>query len=73
MTGAVDLSGLKQRAQQGPASGAPAGVEVTEWSLPAELNERHEGRSITHDDVLDFHALLETADWFERLSSMVQS
>jgi hypothetical protein len=50
-----------------------AGVEVTEWSLPAELSERHEGRSITHDDVLDFHALLETADWFEHLSSMVQS
>lgn len=50
-----------------------AGVEITEWHLPAELTERHEGRAITHDDVLDFHALLETADWFQRLSAMVQS
>ncbi len=37
MTGAVDLSGLKQRAQQGSASGAPVGVEVTEANFEAEV------------------------------------
>ena len=37
MTGAVDLSGLKQRAQQGSASGAPGGVEVTEANFEAEV------------------------------------
>ena len=37
MTGAVDLSGLKQRAQQGSAGGAPGGVEVTEANFEAEV------------------------------------
>lgn len=38
MTGAVDLSGLKQRAQQGPsAGGAAGGVEITEANLEAEV------------------------------------
>ena len=37
MTGAVDLSGLKQRAQQGSAAGAPGGVEVTEINFEAEV------------------------------------
>jgi putative thioredoxin len=38
MTGAVDLSGLKQRAQQGSsAGGAAAGVEITEANLEAEV------------------------------------
>lgn len=36
MTGAVDLSGLKQRTQQGSAAGAP-GVEVTEANLETEV------------------------------------
>jgi len=37
MTGAVDLSGLKQRAQQGSAAVAPGGVEVTEINFEAEV------------------------------------
>ena len=37
MTGAVDLSGLKQRAQQGSAGGAPGGVEVSEANFEAEV------------------------------------
>ena len=37
MTGAVDLSGLKPRAQQGSAVGAPGGVEVTETNFEAEV------------------------------------
>ena len=37
MTGAVDLSSLKQRAQQGSTAGAPGGVEVTEANFEAEV------------------------------------
>ena len=37
MTGAVDLSSLKQRAQQGSTTGAPGGVEVTETNFEAEV------------------------------------
>lgn len=37
MTGAVDLSGLKQRAQQGSGAGGAAGVEITEANLEAEV------------------------------------
>lgn len=38
MTGAVDLSGLKQRAQQGSGGGGGApGVEITEANLEAEV------------------------------------
>jgi len=37
MTGAVDLSALKKSAQQGQASGAPGGVEVTEANFEAEV------------------------------------
>jgi len=37
MTGAVDLSGLKQRPQQGSTGGGAAGVEITEANLEAEV------------------------------------
>ena len=37
MTGAVDLSGIKQRSQQGPADGGAPGVEITEANLEAEV------------------------------------
>ncbi len=47
-----------------------AGVHSTEWSLPAELEERRGGDAITHDDVLDFHDILGTSDWFSTLASM---
>jgi hypothetical protein len=37
-----------------------AGVKLTRWSLPAELNERHHnGRPFNHDDLIDFHEFLE--------------
>ena len=48
MTGAVDLSALKQRAQQTAADGtpagggSPAGVEITEANLEAEVLVRSE-------------------------------
>lgn len=49
-----------------------AGVRSTEWSLPAELDEPRNGAAITHDDVLDFHDLLGTHDWFSTLASMTE-
>ncbi len=35
-----------------------SGVSFTTWRLPAELNEAHVGEPISHDDLLDFHHLL---------------
>lgn len=49
-----------------------AGVRYTQWNLPAELAEAHVGEAITHDDVLDFHDLLTTKDWFGTLASMTR-
>ena len=40
-----------------------SGVDVTAWSRPAELSERRDGPAFTHDDLLDFHELLESDDW----------
>jgi predicted RNA-binding Zn-ribbon protein involved in translation (DUF1610 family) len=49
-----------------------SGVHLDVWRLPAELREpRGAGDAITHDDLLDFHALLNEDDWFHQLSSMV--
>lgn len=47
-----------------------AGVRSTDWSLPAELTEPRTGEAIDHDDVLDFHDLLMTPDWFSTLAAM---
>lgn len=47
-----------------------AGVKDERWSYPAELSEVHTGEQIDHDDVIDFHHLLNTADWFERLATI---
>ena len=40
-----------------------AGVQLTEWHLPAELVERPAGDPITHDDLLDFHEMLANGAW----------
>lgn len=48
------------------------GVRVVEWHLPHELGERPGGEPITADDILDFHELLEKADWFFMLSNLIQ-
>ncbi len=37
---------------------ASAGVPVEEWALPAELDEKHGGQRINHDDIISFHELL---------------
>ncbi|HLU40843.1 MAG TPA: hypothetical protein VKZ55_00460 [Microthrixaceae bacterium] len=50
-----------------------AGVQSEEWRLPAELSEPRKGEAITHDDVLDFHHLLTTPDWFATLAAMTDS
>lgn len=36
-----------------------SGVAFTTWRLPAELFETHLGEPINHDDLLDFHHLLQ--------------
>lgn len=39
-----------------------AGVEVELWALPAELFERHQGPTLTHEDLLEFHIQLSDDD-----------
>jgi hypothetical protein len=42
-----------------------SGVQLIEWRLPAELSEPHQGAPICHDDLIDFHRLLQSGDWFD--------
>ncbi|MCU1453497.1 MAG: hypothetical protein JWN46_1643 [Acidimicrobiales bacterium] len=49
-----------------------SGVRMSTWSMPAELAEPRTGDPITHDDLLDFHALLETEDWLDRLNRITR-
>lgn len=51
-----------------------SGVAWTTWRMPAELREpeRAGGRPITHDDLLEFHGLLASEDWFARLEELVR-
>ena len=46
-----------------------SGVQLVEWRLPAELFERRGGDPITHDDLIDFHRLLQDESWFDALLS----
>jgi hypothetical protein len=46
-----------------------SGVCLCVWQPPAELAEIHEGEPISYDDLLEFHYLLQTQGWFERLVS----
>ena len=46
-----------------------SGVRLSTWSLPAELTEpRSGGEPITHDDLLDFHTLMQREDWMDNLN-----
>lgn len=47
-----------------------SGVRLVTWSLPAELQEIHQGEPISHDDLLDFHALLQTDTWMDTILRM---
>ena len=44
-----------------------SGVEMSTWDLPAEIFEPRTGAPFSHDDLIDFHHLLETDDWFDSL------
>jgi hypothetical protein len=51
-----------------------SGVALVEWDMPAELGEPHHGAAITHDDLIDFHRLLQGDSWFDALADLdVQS
>jgi hypothetical protein len=48
------------------------GASLEVWYLPRELREpRPGGAAFSHDDLLDFHLLLQQKDWFERLAQLV--
>ena len=46
-----------------------SGVRLSMWHPPAELGETHYGEPISYDDLLEFHYLIQTQGWFERLVS----
>lgn len=50
-----------------------AGVALETWALPAELDEPRTGPPISHDDLLDFHRLLQRADWIDDVSDSTRS
>ncbi len=48
-----------------------SGVAMSRWDLPAELTEARSGPAISHDDILDFHALLDgDGSWMEAVVRM---
>lgn len=49
-----------------------SGVRMEVWRLPAELSEARTGRTLQPDDLLDFHLLLESEDWFAGVEAMVR-
>ncbi|MEY2467777.1 MAG: hypothetical protein QOF21_475 [Actinomycetota bacterium] len=48
-----------------------SGISLISWSLPGELAESHEGEPISYDDILEFHDLLATDDWFSIVEDLV--
>jgi hypothetical protein len=44
-----------------------SGVLLEEWDLPQEMFEQKLGEVICHDDLIDFHKLLQADDWFDDL------
>jgi hypothetical protein len=49
-----------------------SGVTAQVWHLPAELSETRVGPNLTHDDLLEFHELLQSTGWFSDLCAMVE-
>lgn len=47
------------------------GVAVHDIEDRIRLGERATGPALTHDDLLDFHTLLATDDWFDRVRALV--
>ena len=50
---------------------ASAGVRLSVFELPAELEEPHAGAPFSHDDLLAFHDRLEQDDWFAEVQALV--
>ena len=48
------------------------GVRSETWRRPQEICEFHDGGAFTCDDLLDFHFLLQTDDWLQRLEAAVR-
>ena len=48
---------------------ASGGVPVREWAPPRQLPT---GPAFTYDDLLDFHALLQTDGWFDHLIDLLR-
>jgi hypothetical protein len=44
-----------------------SGVRLERWDLPQEMFEQKLGSPICHDDLIDFHRLLQADDWFDDL------
>ncbi len=49
-----------------------SGVDLEVWRLPAELFEQRVGEPFTHDDLLEFHELLQDDAWFDDLQWSVE-
>ena len=47
-----------------------SGVRLEQWELPAELFEVRSGAPIDHDDLIDFHRLLQDEAWFDALLAL---
>jgi hypothetical protein len=50
---------------------ASAGVRLSSFDLPAELDEPHLGEPLSHDDLLAFHERLQGDDWFAEVEALV--
>ena len=49
-----------------------SGVRLQVWRRPAELNEPRTGPTLTPDDLLDFHLMLQDDCWFDEVVEMVR-
>ena len=49
-----------------------AGVVATLWHLPSEIAERPNGPRINHDDLLDFHRVINDPLWFSSLADAIE-
>lgn len=47
-----------------------SGVRLVTWHIPDELSELKEGDPINHNDILDFHTLMQRDDWIDTLRKL---
>ena len=48
------------------------GVEVRDIDRRVKLSERFDGPRLNHDDLLDFHTMLQADDWFDEVARLEQ-